>query len=297
MLIMTDLGNYKNIIFRLGGVRRQFQRHRAFADTRSWLTDALVRLRYRLPILPMPFFIADFPLRLKSMRQPIFFRANVSDRALITEIFVNGVYSKAIEIVPAKAKKILDLGGNIGVSVRLWQGYFPDADILAVEPDSGNISQLRKNIACGPAPAKVTVIRAFAAADAGESAIDQSSGNQLAYRMAKNITPGAELIPKRAVAELVSSFADSTGGIDLLKCDVEGAEAEIFRDCKNWIKQISAAIVETHHPYTPEALLADLRLAGAQINSHFILPNCDGIFVVLIRLERLMSPPGVPINA
>jgi FkbM family methyltransferase len=50
--------------------------------------------------------------------------------------------------------------------------------------------------------------------------------------------------------------------IDLLKCDVEGAEAEVFAGCADWINRVRYLAVEVHAPYTSGALLAHLKNAG-----------------------------------
>ena len=34
--------------------------------------------------------------------------------------------------------------------------------------------------------------------------------------------------------------------IDVLKCDIEGAEAELFADCRSWIGRVGAMVVECH---------------------------------------------------
>ena len=239
-------------------------RRRWYAETRSWLLDAYLHLLGRVPRLPLPNRRADFPLRFKGLSGPVVLRANTTDFWVAADIFGVGIYRPVAEIVPRAAKKILDLGGNIGLSVRLWQEYFPEAEITVVEPDDGNLAQLRKNVALGPAPEKVAVVRGFAAAEAGCAAVDRSSGAAWSYRMAQGGATGAEMVPKRAMADLVTAAGGRDGRIDLLKVDVEGAEAEIFRDCGAWIQGISAMVVDMHDSYTPAALLADLDRAGAR---------------------------------
>jgi hypothetical protein len=55
--------------------------------------------------------------------------------------------------------------------------------------------------------------------------------------------------------------------IDLLKCDIEGAEYHLFRDCGRWIQQVAAIAIELHPPYCLKDLMADLTRAGA----HFVI--------------------------
>ena len=45
--------------------------------------------------------------------------------------------------------------------------------------------------------------------------------------------------------------------IDLLKCDIEGAESQVLADCAGWIGRVRNLVIELHAPYTREAFLAD----------------------------------------
>lgn len=271
-------------------LRRQFQRRRLFADTRSWLTDAYVRWLNCRPGLFPSLQNRDFRLRPRHWRFPVLVRAHTADMSVITELFDWDIYRPAIQMVPGAAGKILDLGGNIGLSVRFWQEYFPESFIVVVEPDRGNFRQLLKNIQAGPAPGKVHAIRAFAAAEPGEAFLDRS-GDEVRFRMTCVQGEDAEKIPKRTVAGLLTLLAGSDGPIDLLKCDVEGAEAEIFHNCRPWIGRISRAAIETHDPYNAEKLLEDLRLAGAKIavcsvKNFPVTREGEATSLVFLRLEK-----------
>jgi hypothetical protein len=69
----------------------------------------------------------------------------------------------------------------------------------------------------------------------------------------------------------------STQEIDLLNCDIEGAEAELFGDCSSWIKRVRHMVVELHLPYTTEAFLSALEASGTgfvvnSVTKHGSLP-------------------------
>jgi hypothetical protein len=55
------------------------------------------------------------------------------------------------------------------------------------------------------------------------------------------------------------------GTIDLLKCDIEGAEAEVFANCSQWIANVKNLVIELHEPYTIEKLSDDLKRAGSSL--------------------------------
>ena len=76
--------------------------------------------------------------------------------------------------------------------------------------------------------------------------------------------------------------------IDLLKCDIEGAERELFEDCRSWIAQVNAIVIELHPPYTLTDLLVALKRGGAdfQVAVHVHQKLCP---VVLLNRRPVLS--------
>ena len=52
--------------------------------------------------------------------------------------------------------------------------------------------------------------------------------------------------------------SDFEGEIDLLECDIEGAEKEVFASCSAWIHRLRNLLIEIHGGYTADGLLRDL---------------------------------------
>jgi hypothetical protein len=113
---------------------------------------------------------------------------------------------------------------------------------------------------------RVVVVGAFVGACDGEATIDRS-GESWEFR--KGDAPPAdaaavhEVIPCLSIPTLLRRAAVDDGSrIDVLKCDIEGSEAELFAACAPWIGRVERIIVEVHPPYSLERLYADLRRAG-----------------------------------
>jgi hypothetical protein len=53
--------------------------------------------------------------------------------------------------------------------------------------------------------------------------------------------------------------------VDLLKIDIEGAEAEIFANCQTWISRIKNLMIELHSPYSEDLFLNDLKRANSAL--------------------------------
>ena len=71
---------------------------------------------------------------------------------------------------------------------------------------------------------------------------------------------GKESIPCLTVPSLLT--IRPMEHINLLKCDIEGSEAELFANCASWIGRVENLIIEVHPPYSTERLHEDLRRAS-----------------------------------
>jgi hypothetical protein len=76
--------------------------------------------------------------------------------------------------------------------------------------------------------------------------------------------PGCDADVKAMRIPDILGYAGVNGEIDLLKCDVEGAEGEIFANCSDWIARVRNILVEIHSPCSAASIRSDiLRNGGA----------------------------------
>ncbi len=75
---------------------------------------------------------------------PIRLRIPSSDIEVYRQVFLRGEYDFRVKKAP---KVIVDAGANIGLVTVLFANRFPDATIIALEPERKNFEQLRKNVA------------------------------------------------------------------------------------------------------------------------------------------------------
>jgi hypothetical protein len=69
-----------------------------------------------------------------------------SDPEAFDQIFVDAILTEAVAGVNA-ARVIVDLGANVGYSSVFFLNAFPDAFVLAVEPDPQNANICTRNLA------------------------------------------------------------------------------------------------------------------------------------------------------
>jgi FkbM family methyltransferase len=211
-----------------------------------------------IPQKPGP--VTGVRLHLNELPDPVFLRTGNSDFLVFAEIFENGEYRDIGKWNIADHATVVDLGGNIGLASLYFGSVLKKSRIVVVEPDADNCDVIRKNCQGLIRAGRLQIVQAFAAADDGSAGIDRST-RSWAFKMAsENSADHAERIRCISLPSLMRESGFEK--IDLLKCDIEGAEAALFAGCRDWIGAVSHLIVETHAPYRNPDLYKQLRDAG-----------------------------------
>jgi FkbM family methyltransferase len=199
-------------------------------------------------------------LRLHGVEQPLCVRRATSDYWVLEEIYENGEYAAVRKLNLPDDAAMVDLGANIGLASRYLAELLPRCRIIAIEPDSDNCRMIADNCRDLIQNGRLQVVTAFAAASAGPAAIDRSFDSYGFAKVPANGRPPQELIDCLTLESIMERLGSAH--VDLLKCDIEGSEAELFASCRPWIQRIRNMVIETHAPYSLPALFSDLRSAG-----------------------------------
>jgi FkbM family methyltransferase len=116
---------------------------------------------------------------------------------------------------------ILDVGSNIGASVAFFRARYPSARIVGLEPDPRAFARLQGNVA----DLDVMVLQVAAAAEDGLRVFHPAEATWLSSFDA-DADRGAIEVEARGLDSLLDDLGIER--VDLLKIDVEGAEAEIL---------------------------------------------------------------------
>lgn len=263
---------------RLPAVVKNAALYAGLGDQVKWVVDRALRRVYRLA----PNLARHAPVgsvRLKGIDGPVFVRLGTSDWVVLEEIFKWGAYEALTRHPMGDVRTIVDLGANVGLSVRLWQKAFPAAKVVAVEPEPTNARMLRRNVDAGPSPRGVATVEACVAGSTRRVALD-TSGGAWGVKMAAD---GNGKVPAMRMEEVLAAGGMGDQPIDLMKCDVEGAEAEIFADCAAWIGRVRWLAIELHPPYDKTKLVADLARNGG----HFVEQHAqDWVGQEVVLLEQ-----------
>jgi FkbM family methyltransferase len=174
------------------------------------------------------------------LNQPVFFRGIYSDHAMFEQIFIEKQYQLPD---PINAQNIIDLGANVGYASVYFTNQFPNAKIIALEPEKNNYATAVANT---KNYANITLLHG-AVWDKSENInlVDNGLG-EAGYMVEKG--SGDNIIRGYTVDEIMQLM--NTTLIDILKIDIEGAEKEIFEsNYENWIPNTKIIIVETHDRY------------------------------------------------
>jgi FkbM family methyltransferase len=264
-------------------VSRLWSLRSRYTNFYDWLLSIYQRALMRFPALPLPGRERVRQVRLKGIPAPFYVRLGTTDWYVFEEIFFDAVYAPLIEGAGREVRQIIDLGANTGFSTRLWQITFPEARIIAVEPDSANLEMCRLNLPDeGSGNRSALVVRACVSGVARKVSLDRSRGS---WRFTMHEANGAveELIEARTLQQIMYECG-MEGTIDLIKCNIEGAEEEVFAHCAEWIGRVRRMAVQVHHPYTSARLLEDLARSGARLNLYHSM-DCEAGSKLLF-LER-----------
>ena len=170
--------------------------------------------------------------RLSGIQAPLvaLIRPATSDVAVWNQVVRDRQYSPVIDALAeagaAEVKTILDLGANIGLTTTYFGAVYPNARILAVEPDPGSFHLLKRNAEM--LGGRVLVRRAAfwpRQEPLGWTSAPFRDGREWA-RAVEQTGGGAGTIDVITPAEALTCL--NVERADLAKIDIEGAEAVFF---------------------------------------------------------------------
>ena len=176
-------------------------------------------------------------------------RPRNSDLHVLAQVFVHGDYNfrgapqyAAVEayyfglLARGHTPIIIDAGANIGAAAIWFADRFPQAQVIAVEPDPENAALARSN--CKEHPT-ITLLEAAIGAEPGWVML--ANGKDAWAVRTQRSDHGLRVVTIAEAAEQVSD-----GALFIVKIDIEGFEADLFTANTEWIDQAYAIFVEPH---------------------------------------------------
>lgn len=206
-------------------------------------------------------------------RMDVCFRRNQSDLYILREVFLQGIYDFPFGRHLSRIRTIVDLGANIGLAAMFLAAKHPEARVLCVEPVAENVEILELNNSLNRLD--IEVLQAAVDDTPGEvelfpnewwssSTIVADVANAREGNAGRMEQPLA-LDRQRVRAATIPQLMDEHGmdRIDVMKMDIEGAEAGIMAGDLDWLDRVGVLIIEIHRKYVEaEPILAALRSKG-----------------------------------
>lgn len=207
-----------------------------------------VRLRHAKPG-------AELRISTSLALHPLIVRAGTSDDDVYGQIFLQREY-RCLDHV-AEAGLIIDCGANVGYSSAYLMSRFPNARVVAIEPEPENFRILTENLA--PYGERCTVINGGVwSSSVGLVLSDQELGDRQEW--AVTVRPANRYEEPSVVAVDIGAVLAGVPEFDrisILKIDIEGSESEVFsKNTEPWIDKFDHLVIEIHGESCREVVMA-----------------------------------------
>ncbi|HLH13627.1 MAG TPA: FkbM family methyltransferase [Solirubrobacteraceae bacterium] len=263
----------------VGAGEKPLRLARRLAGHRRLLPLTALLLRGRT-VRPTPAFVARALLRrrgtfaytLRENGLKVAIRHGTGDVVTLGEVFHERDYEPPQELREqlAGVRRIVDLGGNVGLFGAFAAARWPHAEIVAFEPDPDNADVHEQTIALNELRARWRLVRAAAGPRSGRARF--VAGAAALSRLADaNDDASIEV----AVEDVVPRLARA----DLVKIDIEGAEWPILADPRFREGPPGALVLEYHPRFCPTddpRAAAESALTAAGLRVRNIWERADG---------------------
>jgi FkbM family methyltransferase len=171
------------------------------------------------------------------VKHPLFVRLRTSDAEVYRDTFVREEYYYP---TPFSPRTIMDVGANCGMTSVFYANRYPDATVVAVEPEASNYAALLRNTRAYP---NVVPIHGALWSTDGQVEVFPpwprwKQWGKWGFRVRNG--NGCRAL---TLTTLMREVGMET--VDILKIDVEGAEREIFASC-DWMDKVRLLAIELH---------------------------------------------------
>jgi FkbM family methyltransferase len=182
-----------------------------------------------------------FKKTLVGIQHPVYLRIGTTDASVFRQVLLEQQYDLPVPMTPAV---IIDAGANIGLSALYFANKYPNAIIIAIEPEDSNYELLKKNTAAYP---KIRALKLAIWKENTQLCLFDPMAGHHGFQIVKQVPTGGRIKKYVKAVSLDTLMAEmNLGSVDILKIDIEGAEKYVFEGASAWINKIAVVMVELH---------------------------------------------------
>ena len=193
---------------------------------------------------------------LPQLHHPIYCRQGASDAREVVHSVIREAYATFLPSPPVRV--IVDAGANIGDTTSWYLSRFPEATVVAIEPDLANYALLVRN--CSPYGSRAVLLNAALWCSRTQVTVLHRKDWFAGHAVSDSV--GLAEATSQCEAVTMDDVLDLVGGqdIDILKCDIEGAEERVFSGgCDSWLSKVRTILIEIHGDAASQMVLAATR--------------------------------------
>jgi FkbM family methyltransferase len=210
--------------------------------------------------------------RLRNNPYPVYCRRSTSDIHVLWQVFGAQQYNLSLPMAPST---IVDAGANIGYASLYFALIYPEARILAIEPESANCEMFVRN--CGEYP-QISLMQAALWPRRARVRVQSTEAESWAFQIVEledGQSGSAVAVATITMTEVLGRVSDDR--VDLLKLDIEGTERQLFEsEPERWLQDIGSLCVECH----------DLLFPGTSEKVISVMSNSN--FKLVLRTDELL---------
>ncbi len=208
---------------------------------------------------------AEVTLKLGARRWTLRCQDDPGHLAALREIFGEEQYRLPDEL--RQLGEVVDLGANIGGFAAYIGLRFPEARLHCVEADRVNFGFLEQNLRRN-SPAATALCRAAVGAGVKGPVAFYRASSPASHSLQAPAEGGGDRVEVESIG--LEQLLQGMDRIDLLKCDIEGAESDVLGSMPEAVaRRIGWIVVEYHSQAIRQGLLTSL---GAHFTVHGELP-------------------------
>ncbi len=208
-------------------------------------------------------------------------RCHTTDASTLNSIFVDEQYPRFSNFC---AHRIIDAGANAGYATLFYAREYPNAEIVALEPEPSNIEIVQRN--CASLSNVEILPSALWFRKESLKLVDRGERKD-AFHLSPLENAKGRYVGTHSILDILHQKQWTE--LDILKMDIEGAEKEVLENENGmWLKKVKILILEIHEDYNPGCGRA---FATAVANHDFLFYRRRENYVLVRRDLNLSITP------